>query len=52
MLRIRSKAGRFAVNGLAADSTLWKLQQVLQEKTDIEPDSQKSECMEGRDRVG
>ena len=31
------------VNGLAADSTLWKLQQVLQEKTGIEPGSQKSE---------
>ena len=43
VLRIQSSSGRFVVDGLTQDSTLWNLQKILEDKTTIHPDYQKSE---------
>lgn len=43
VLRVQSKAGRFLLHSLNLDSTLDNLQTILQEKTNMHPDSQKSE---------
>ena len=44
MLRVQSSsiASRFVIDGLTQDSSLWTLQKILEDKTSIHPDRQKS----------
>ena len=42
VLRVQSSSGRFVIDGLTQDSSLWALQKVLEDKTTILPDRQKS----------
>ena len=39
---MQSSSGRFVIEGLTQDSSLWALQKVLEDKTTIQPDRQKS----------
>ena len=43
VLRVQSKAGRSVLKGLSQNSTLCNLQKLLEEKTNIPSDHQKSE---------
>ena len=42
VLRVQSSSGRFVIDGLTQDSSLWTLQKILEDKTTIHPDRQKS----------
>ena len=44
VLRVQSPSGRFVVDGLTQDSSLWTLQKFIEEKTAIHPDRQRSMC--------
>ena len=42
VLRVQSSSGRYVIGGLTQDSSLWTLQKILEDKTSIHPDRQKS----------